>query len=74
MKHMIAVSASLLVGFARIPQAAFAHRTYPEELFKGCNSYTVGIEALGAESVDNTVWVFSKEVDPYKADEKETAT
>jgi very-short-patch-repair endonuclease len=33
----------------------------------------LGIEALGAESVDNTVWVFSKEVDPYGVEQEETA-
>jgi very-short-patch-repair endonuclease len=29
----------------------------------------LGIEPLGAESVDNTVWVHAKEVDPYKVEE-----
>ena len=34
----------------------------------------LGIEPLGAESVDNTVWVYSKEVDPYGVeDEQEVA-
>lgn len=32
----------------------------------------LGIEPLGAESVDNTVWVYSKEVDPYGIDVPET--
>lgn len=32
----------------------------------------LGIEPLGAESVDNTVWVHSKEVDPYGIDLPET--
>ena len=32
----------------------------------------LGIEPLGAESVDNTVWVYSKEVDPYGTDVTET--
>lgn len=31
----------------------------------------LGIEPLGAESVDSTVWVHYKEVDPYRVDEKE---
>jgi very-short-patch-repair endonuclease len=30
----------------------------------------LGIDPLGAESVDNTVWVHHKEVDPYGVDEK----
>ena len=30
----------------------------------------LGIEPLGAESVDNTVWVHYKEVDPYKVEEE----
>jgi very-short-patch-repair endonuclease len=29
----------------------------------------LGIEPLGAESVDNTVWVHAKEVDPYEVEE-----
>lgn len=33
----------------------------------------LGIEPLGAESVDNTVWVHSKEVDPYGVDEEQEA-
>jgi hypothetical protein len=28
----------------------------------------LGIEPLGADSVDNTVWVHHKEVDPYEVD------
>ena len=31
--------------------------------------HKLGIEPLGAESVDNTVWVHYKEVDPYGVDE-----
>jgi very-short-patch-repair endonuclease len=31
----------------------------------------LGIEPLGAESVDNTVWVHSKEVDPYGVEEEQ---
>jgi hypothetical protein len=31
----------------------------------------IGIEPLGAESIDNTVWVHSKEVDPYGVEDKE---
>jgi len=31
----------------------------------------LGIEPLGAESVDNTVWVHHKEVDPYGVEEKQ---
>lgn len=31
----------------------------------------LGIEALGAESVDNTVWVHYKEVDPYGVEEEQ---
>ena len=33
----------------------------------------LGIEPLGAETVDNTVWVHYKEVDPYgvEADEEQ---
>lgn len=31
----------------------------------------LGVEPLGAESVDNTVWVHYKEVDPYGVDEDE---
>jgi very-short-patch-repair endonuclease len=31
----------------------------------------LGIEPLGSESVDNTVWVHSKEVDPYGVDEEQ---
>ena len=30
----------------------------------------LSIEPLGAESVDNTVWVHYKEVDPYKVEEE----
>lgn len=33
----------------------------------------LGIEPLGAESVDNTVWVHSKEVDPYGVDDEQEA-
>lgn len=32
---------------------------------------SLGVEPLGAESVDNTVWVHYKEVDPYGVDEDE---
>ena len=31
----------------------------------------LGIEPLGAESVDNTVWVHFKEVDPYGVEEEQ---
>ena len=31
----------------------------------------LGIEPLGAESVDNTVWVHYKEVDPYGVEEEQ---
>ena len=31
----------------------------------------LGIEPLGSESVDNTVWVHSKEVDPFGVDEEQ---
>ena len=31
----------------------------------------LGIEPLGAESVDNTVWVHYKEVAPYHVEENE---
>jgi len=31
----------------------------------------LGIEPLGAESVDNTLWVHSKEVDPYGVEEEQ---
>ena len=34
----------------------------------------LGIEPLGSESVDNTVWVHSKEVDPYGTEEKQETT
>jgi hypothetical protein len=30
----------------------------------------LGIEPLGAESVDNTVWVDHREVDPYDVEEE----
>lgn len=33
----------------------------------------LGIEPLGAESIDNTVWVESKEVDPFGVDEQPEA-
>jgi very-short-patch-repair endonuclease len=33
----------------------------------------LGIEPLGSESVDSTVWVHYKEVDPYKVDEESEA-
>jgi very-short-patch-repair endonuclease len=33
----------------------------------------LGIEALGAESVDNTVWVHYKEVDPYEVEAEQEA-
>lgn len=33
----------------------------------------LGIEPLGSESVDNTVWVHSKEVDPFGVEEADTA-
>ncbi len=33
----------------------------------------LGIEPLGSESVDNTVWATTKEVDPYGVDEEDTA-
>lgn len=32
----------------------------------------LGIEPLGSESVDNTVWVHTKEVDPYGVEEEQT--
>lgn len=31
----------------------------------------LGIEPLGSNGVDNTVWVYSKEVDPYAVEEEE---
>ena len=31
----------------------------------------LGIDPLGCESVDNTVWVHSKEVDPFHVEERE---
>jgi hypothetical protein len=31
----------------------------------------LGIEPLGSNGVDNTVWVYSKEVDPYAVQEEE---
>ena len=31
----------------------------------------LGIDPLGSESVDNTVWVHAKEVDPFHVDESE---
>ena len=34
----------------------------------------LGIEPLGAESVDNTAWVHYKEVDPYGVEEEQEAT
>jgi hypothetical protein len=39
MKHINAVIVSLLIALSCIPQQVFAQRTYPEDLFKGCNSY-----------------------------------
>jgi hypothetical protein len=34
----------------------------------------LGIEPLGAESVDSTVWVHYKEVDPYSVEEKQESS
>ena len=31
----------------------------------------LGIEPLGSDGLDNTVWVYSKEVDPYAVDAEE---
>jgi hypothetical protein len=31
----------------------------------------LGIEPLGSDGVDKTVWVYSKEVDPYAVEEEE---
>jgi hypothetical protein len=31
----------------------------------------LGIEPLGSDGIDNTVWVYSKEVDPYAVREEE---
>jgi len=33
---------------------------------------SLGIEPLGSEYVDNTVWVHTKEVDPYAIEDLET--
>jgi len=40
-----------------------------DDLVQNLNS--LGIEPLGADSVDNTVWVTYREVDPYGVDESE---
>ena len=34
---------------------------------------SLGIEPLGADGLDNTVWVYSKEVEPYTIEEEEEA-
>lgn len=39
------------------------------DLFSTMNG--LGIEPLGSDGLDNTVWVYSKEVDPYAIDEEE---
>jgi very-short-patch-repair endonuclease len=33
----------------------------------------LGIEPLGAEAIDNTVWVHHKEVDPYRVEDTQEA-
>ena len=40
-----------------------------EDLIETMNN--LGIEPLGADGVDNTGWVYSKEVDPYTVEEEE---
>jgi very-short-patch-repair endonuclease len=40
-----------------------------EDLFTTMRN--LGIEPLGSDGIDNTVWVYSKEVDPYAAQEEE---
>ena len=40
-----------------------------EDLFTTMRN--LGIEPLGSDGVDNTVWVYSKEVDPYAVREEE---
>ncbi len=42
-----------------------------EDLLATMNS--LGIEPLGADGLDNTVWVYSKEVEPYTIEEEEEA-
>jgi hypothetical protein len=58
--------------FWRCFASSFARRreAVVQDLLKTLDG--LGIEPLGSEYVDNTVWVYSKEVDPYAIVKQET--